>query len=397
MPAYGVFEHMDVAGLDLALRVMEYVAPDLYNEPRAPEYFRELGAGGPFGREDGTRLLRVDAGPRGCGTRAARRVSGGSPALPQGSGLKYRGDSSDETVGTYRSMISIIGIVIVLGAIAAGYTMEHGNFQGAAAARGTGDHFRRRGGNRGDRESTADPDTDRQRAGRRFQRKQVHQGALSGVAQDAVRIIRAVPKSRNGEAGGGSRQPVQGSGVHKVSEIRQVSSRAAFSVRHAAHGGFRRRGPDGNRHDDGGGSRSSSQGDGQADRRVEHDGGCVARIGNCGGGARGGADHGSVGRAQGSDRREGGGGPGGHLFGDSAVLRNLWTAGFGDGEEYGSGVGLHGLSTHGVARLHQGPEPDHGGGTGAALDSGRRASDLSGNGRRLSRWRARSPPRRHNR
>ena len=42
MPAYGIFEHQDVVGLDLGLRVLEYVAQDLYNEPRAPEYFREL-------------------------------------------------------------------------------------------------------------------------------------------------------------------------------------------------------------------------------------------------------------------------------------------------------------------------------------------------------------------
>jgi hypothetical protein len=34
-----------VVGLDLGLRVAEYVAQDLYNEPRAPEYFRDLGEG----------------------------------------------------------------------------------------------------------------------------------------------------------------------------------------------------------------------------------------------------------------------------------------------------------------------------------------------------------------
>jgi 3-hydroxybutyryl-CoA dehydrogenase len=42
MPAYGIFEHQDVVGLDLGLRVLEYVVRDLYNEPRAPEYFREM-------------------------------------------------------------------------------------------------------------------------------------------------------------------------------------------------------------------------------------------------------------------------------------------------------------------------------------------------------------------
>jgi 3-hydroxybutyryl-CoA dehydrogenase len=53
MPAYGVFEHMDVAGLDLALRVMEYVVPDLYNEPRAPEYLRQMVRTGQLGARTG--------------------------------------------------------------------------------------------------------------------------------------------------------------------------------------------------------------------------------------------------------------------------------------------------------------------------------------------------------
>src|SRR5438552_702869 len=32
MPAYGILEHMDIAGTDLGLSVLEYVAPDLYKE-----------------------------------------------------------------------------------------------------------------------------------------------------------------------------------------------------------------------------------------------------------------------------------------------------------------------------------------------------------------------------
>ncbi len=108
---------------------------------------------------------------------------------------------------------------------------------------------------------------------------------------------------------------------------------------------------------------------GQADRRVEHDGGRAAGAGHRGRGSGGGADHGSAGRAQGGDRREGGGGAGGHVSGDSAVLWDLRTAGRRDGKERGSGVGLPGVSAHGVARFHQGSESDHGGGTGAARDS----------------------------
>jgi 3-hydroxybutyryl-CoA dehydrogenase len=53
MPAYGIFEHQDIVGLDLGLRVLEYVAQDLYNEPRAPEYFRELVRQGQLGAKTG--------------------------------------------------------------------------------------------------------------------------------------------------------------------------------------------------------------------------------------------------------------------------------------------------------------------------------------------------------
>jgi 3-hydroxybutyryl-CoA dehydrogenase len=53
MPAYGIFEHQDVVGLDLGLRVLEYVAPDLYNEARAPEYFRALVREGHLGAKTG--------------------------------------------------------------------------------------------------------------------------------------------------------------------------------------------------------------------------------------------------------------------------------------------------------------------------------------------------------
>jgi 3-hydroxybutyryl-CoA dehydrogenase len=53
MPAYGLLEHMDVAGTDLGLSVLEYVVPDLYNEPRAPEYLRSLVRDGKFGVRTG--------------------------------------------------------------------------------------------------------------------------------------------------------------------------------------------------------------------------------------------------------------------------------------------------------------------------------------------------------
>jgi 3-hydroxybutyryl-CoA dehydrogenase len=53
MPAYGIFEHQDIVGLDLGLRVADYVAADLYNEPHAPENFRDLVRNGQLGVKTG--------------------------------------------------------------------------------------------------------------------------------------------------------------------------------------------------------------------------------------------------------------------------------------------------------------------------------------------------------
>jgi 3-hydroxybutyryl-CoA dehydrogenase len=53
MPAYGIFEHQDIVGLDLGIRVVDYVARDLYNEPRAPENMRELVRTGKVGAKSG--------------------------------------------------------------------------------------------------------------------------------------------------------------------------------------------------------------------------------------------------------------------------------------------------------------------------------------------------------
>jgi 3-hydroxybutyryl-CoA dehydrogenase len=53
LPAYGILEHQDIVGLDLGSRVVEYVAQDLYNEPRAPEYMRELMRAGNLGAKTG--------------------------------------------------------------------------------------------------------------------------------------------------------------------------------------------------------------------------------------------------------------------------------------------------------------------------------------------------------
>jgi 3-hydroxybutyryl-CoA dehydrogenase len=53
MPAYGIFEHIDTAGVDLATSVVDYVVRDLYNEPRAPDVMREMVRRGDLGVRTG--------------------------------------------------------------------------------------------------------------------------------------------------------------------------------------------------------------------------------------------------------------------------------------------------------------------------------------------------------
>lgn len=53
MPAYGIFEHQDIVGLDMGSKIVDYVAQDLYNEPRAPELMREFVRDGKLGAKTG--------------------------------------------------------------------------------------------------------------------------------------------------------------------------------------------------------------------------------------------------------------------------------------------------------------------------------------------------------
>ena len=53
MPAYGILELQDIVGLDLGLSVVEYVVPDLHNQPRAPEILREMVRRGDLGARTG--------------------------------------------------------------------------------------------------------------------------------------------------------------------------------------------------------------------------------------------------------------------------------------------------------------------------------------------------------
>ena len=53
MPVYGIFEHQDVVGLDMGLAIVDYVAKDLYNLPRAPNFYRAKVTHGDLGAKTG--------------------------------------------------------------------------------------------------------------------------------------------------------------------------------------------------------------------------------------------------------------------------------------------------------------------------------------------------------
>jgi len=49
LPVYGIFEHFDAIGVEICTDIMHYIAQDLYNQPQAPDYLREMirqGRGG---------------------------------------------------------------------------------------------------------------------------------------------------------------------------------------------------------------------------------------------------------------------------------------------------------------------------------------------------------------
>lgn len=49
LPVYGIFEHADIVGLDMSYKICDYVAKDLYSEPRAPELYSLLVKQGQLG------------------------------------------------------------------------------------------------------------------------------------------------------------------------------------------------------------------------------------------------------------------------------------------------------------------------------------------------------------
>lgn len=53
LPAYGVLEHQDIVGLQMAFSICDYVAEDLNNDPKAPDLFREKIQAGEWGAAAG--------------------------------------------------------------------------------------------------------------------------------------------------------------------------------------------------------------------------------------------------------------------------------------------------------------------------------------------------------
>lgn len=53
LPVYGILEHQDIVGLDMGHSIVDYVAKDLYNEPRAPQLMRDMIDRGDLGAKSG--------------------------------------------------------------------------------------------------------------------------------------------------------------------------------------------------------------------------------------------------------------------------------------------------------------------------------------------------------
>jgi 3-hydroxybutyryl-CoA dehydrogenase len=54
LPVYGIFEHQDAVGLDMALSILDYVSRDLCNRPGAPELMQKLVREGNLGPKTGS-------------------------------------------------------------------------------------------------------------------------------------------------------------------------------------------------------------------------------------------------------------------------------------------------------------------------------------------------------
>ncbi|HOK46496.1 MAG TPA: 3-hydroxyacyl-CoA dehydrogenase family protein [Bryobacteraceae bacterium] len=53
LPAYGILEHADAVGLEMAFAINDYIAKDLYNKPQAPELLRQMVTNGETGARAG--------------------------------------------------------------------------------------------------------------------------------------------------------------------------------------------------------------------------------------------------------------------------------------------------------------------------------------------------------
>jgi 3-hydroxybutyryl-CoA dehydrogenase len=53
LPVYGIFEHLDAVGVEMCTDIMHYIAQDLYNQPQAPPYLRDMIREGRRGARSG--------------------------------------------------------------------------------------------------------------------------------------------------------------------------------------------------------------------------------------------------------------------------------------------------------------------------------------------------------
>lgn len=70
-PAYGLLEHQDIVGLDMATVICDYVSSDLYSERRAPQIMHDKVAQGDLGAKTGRGFY--DWGTKDAGEVKARR------------------------------------------------------------------------------------------------------------------------------------------------------------------------------------------------------------------------------------------------------------------------------------------------------------------------------------
>ena len=167
-----------------------------------------------------------------------------------------------------------------------------------------------------------------------FSGSQVHQAALSGLAEDVYELLNKARRDGLLALESDIEEPDKSPIFSQVSEVSEGPSRARLRLRHlrmAVTGGIDPFDLDQMMELDMEVITTTSH---AADRRAQHDGRFAARPGHRGRGAGRGDHHGRAGRAAGGDRTQGGGGAGGNVSRHSAVLRTGRAAGGQHGEDW---------------------------------------------------------------